>query len=290
MPSVRELTALYENFMLSPRPGPGVCTTCFNLTDGYARCYACAHQPNVIDAVAPISYSVAHEQLHHALASYKRLSGEVARRLGLQLAALIWRYLEAHEHCVARAAGADAFPIVTTVPSGHRERDDQHALRWIVAEVVGPTRDRHERLLRRSDVEVDAHAFDPEKYVAIRALNGEPVLLIDDTWTTGANAQSAAAALRAAGAGPLAAVVVGRHVNRGWRENDRQLRALAEPFDWSRCTLCASVDVSAEPRGAGVSLARRCSGPLDGCADAISPRLAMPEQDHLGVDRLDRSQ
>jgi hypothetical protein len=203
---------------------------------------------------------------------------------------LIWRYLEAHEHCVARAAGADAFPIVTTVPSGHRERDDQHALRWIVAEVVGPTRDRHERLLRRSDVEVDAHAFDPEKYVAIGALNGEPVLLIDDTWTTGANAQSAAAALRAAGAGPLAAVVVGRHVNRGWRENDRQLRALAEPFDWSRCTLCASVDVSAEPRGAGVSLARRCSGPLDGCADAISPRLAMPEQDHLGVDRLDRSQ
>jgi hypothetical protein len=253
MPSVRELTALYENFMLSPRPGPGVCTTCFNLTDGYARCYACAHQPSVIDVVVPISYSVAHEQLHHALASYKRLSGAVARRLGLQLAAVIWRYLDAHEHCVARAAGADAFPIVTTVPSGDGERDDQHPLRWIVGEVIGPTRERHERLLRRSDVDVGAHAFDANKYIAVRALEGEPVLLIDDTWTTGANAQSAAAALRAAGAGPLATLVVGRHVNREWHENDRQLRALDERFDWSRCALCASVDVSTEHHGAGVS-------------------------------------
>jgi hypothetical protein len=252
MPSVRELTALYENFMLSPRAGPGVCTTCFNFTDGYARCYACAHQPSLIDAVAPISYSVAHEQLHHALASYKRLSGEVARRLGIHLAAVIWRYLEAHEHCVAHAAGTDWFPIVTTVPSGDRERDGEHPLRWIVAEVVGPTRNRHERLLHRSDAEVDARAFDAEKYTAVRALNGEPVLLIDDTWTTGANAQSAAAALRAAGAGPLAAVVVGRHVSRDWHENNRQLRALEQPFNWSRCALCASVAVHTASNAAGV--------------------------------------
>ena len=100
---------------------------------------------------------------------------------------------------------------------------------------------------------MDARAFDADKYIAVRALDGEPVLLIDDTWTTGANAQSAAAALRAAGAGPLAAVVVGRHVSRGWNENDSQLRALDEPFDWSRCPLCASVDVTTEPRRAGVS-------------------------------------
>lgn len=253
MPSVRELTALYENFMLSPRAGPGVCTTCFNLTDGYARCYACAHQPSLIDAVAPISYSVAHEQLHHALASYKRLSGDIARRLGIQLAALLWRYLDTHERCVARAAGAEAFPIVTTVPSGDQERDRQHPLRWIVADVVGPTRERHELVLRRSESDVDARAFDADKYVALRALNGESVLLIDDTWTTGANAQSAAAALRAAGAGPIGAVVIGRHVNRGWHDNDRHLQALERPFDWSGCALCAPVSAKAERHAAGVS-------------------------------------
>jgi len=239
MPTVRELTALYENFMLAPRRGPGVCVSCFNLTDGYRRCYACSHRANVLDVVAPISYSVAHEQLHHVLASYKRLTGEVARRLRIQLAALLWRYLDGHEPCVARAAGADAFPVVTTVPSGDRGRDDRHPLRCIVGELVAPTRTRHERLLRRSSANVDARAFDEDKYTTVRPLDGEPILLIDDTWTTGSNAQSAAAALRAAGAGPLAAVVIGRHVNRDWHENDRRLRALDQPFDWTRCALCA---------------------------------------------------
>ncbi|MDQ6806616.1 MAG: hypothetical protein M3065_16990, partial [Actinomycetota bacterium] len=59
MPTVGELTALYTNFMVGPRPGRGVCRTCFNLTDGYTRCYACAHGESWLDAVAPISYSVA---------------------------------------------------------------------------------------------------------------------------------------------------------------------------------------------------------------------------------------
>jgi orotate phosphoribosyltransferase len=69
-------------------------------------------------------------------------------------------------------------------------------------------------------------------------LNGQSVLLIDDTWTTGANAQSAAAALKVAGAGPIGAVVIGRHLNRAWHENDRRLRGISGPFDWRRCALC----------------------------------------------------
>ena len=64
------------------------------------------------------------------------------------------------------------------------------------------------------------------------------MLLIDDTWTTGASAQSAAAALKAAGA-DRAAVVIGRHLNREWHENDRRLRGIARPFDWGTCALCA---------------------------------------------------
>ena len=89
MPSVRELSALYENVMLGPRRGSDVCRTCFNFTNGYERCYACDHGRLVLDAIAPISYSVAREQLHHALASYKRLDGDVARRLGASLAAIL---------------------------------------------------------------------------------------------------------------------------------------------------------------------------------------------------------
>jgi hypothetical protein len=239
MASVTELSDLYSNFMFGPRAGPGVCSVCFNFTDGYDRCYACMHGPQWLDAVAPISYSVAHEQLHHALASYKRLRGEVARRLGVGLAAVLWRALTTHEPCVAGVAGAEAFSLVATVPSGDAARDQDHPLRWIVSELVGPTRTRHERLLRRTDVVIKDRAFDARKYEATRNLMGAAVLLIDDTWTTGANAQSAAAALKAAGAGPVAAVVIGRHLNREWHQNDRRLHGLTGPFDWDRCAVCA---------------------------------------------------
>jgi len=224
--------------MLGPRRGPNVCRVCFTFTDGYEQCFACAHSRPWLDAVAPISYSIAREQLHHALASYKRLTGEVARRLAAELAAVLWRFLAGHEPCVAAAAGVDGFALVTTVPSGDRERDPQHPLRAIVGEIVGPTRERHERLLERSDADISPRTFDRRKFRPLRPLDGETVLLIDDTWTTGANAQSAAAALKQAGAGPVAALVIGRHLNREWHENERRLRGITQPFDWSRCAFC----------------------------------------------------
>src|SRR2546421_2432817 len=105
MTTVAELTAVYANFMLGPRRGPGVCEVCFNFTDGYWRCYACTHNDLHLDAVCPISYSVALEQLHHALRGYKRLNGAVARRLATELAAVLWRHLTLHEQCLATAGG-----------------------------------------------------------------------------------------------------------------------------------------------------------------------------------------
>lgn len=242
MPTVAELTAVYGNFLIGPRHGADVCERCFNLTDGFDHCYACSHTPQFLDLIAPISYSIGGEQLHHALASYKRLTGDPARRFTVELAAVIWRHLADHEPCIARAAGigSERFALVTTVPSTDRDRDAYHPLRRIVGELVAPTRDRYERLLLRSDTTVHPRAFDADKYTAVRRLDQEPVLLIDDTWTTGTNAHSAASALKAAGAGPVAALVIGRHVNRGWRQNDSRLRARSGAFDWAVCPFCTT--------------------------------------------------
>jgi predicted amidophosphoribosyltransferase len=241
MPTVAELSAPYANFMLGPRRGPDVCSQCFNLTDGYSRCYACAHGGRVLDAMMPISYSVAGEQLHHALASYKRLRGVIARRFMLGLAAVLWRHLALHEGCVARASAVEQFTLVATVPSSSRDDDLAHPLNELVS-MVGLLHGRHQRVLRRSEAPAAAHEFSPQKYEALRDVSGQAVLLIDDTWTKGANAQSAAAALKAAGAETVAAIVIGRYVNRGWRQNDRHLRGLPRPFDWRTCALCAPAD------------------------------------------------
>lgn len=238
MPTVAELSGPYENFMLGPRRGSDVCSQCFNLTDGFARCYACVHGGRSLNAMVPISYSVAGEQLHHALAGYKRLGGEMARRLTFGLAAVLWRYLALHERCLAGAVGVGGFAQATVVPSSSMQPDAAHPLHGLVS-LVGPLRGRYERMLRRSQVAVAPHQFSADKYEPLRELAGEAILLIDDTWTMGANAQSAAAALKRAGAGTVAAVVIGRYVNRGWGHNDRLLRRLAPPFEWGRCALCA---------------------------------------------------
>lgn len=238
MAAVAEISAPFAGFMRTPQPGPGVCRICFNLTDGYERCYACQHGGRLLDVVAPISYSIGGEQLHHALRTYKRPVQPWAERFTVQLAAVLWRYLAAHEGCVASAAGVTSFPLVTTVPSRDPGRDDAHPLHRIVGELVAPTRPRFSRLLKAPETIADPHVFDAGRFTATRALHGEPVLLIDDTWTTGASAQSAATALKRAGAGAVAAVVIGRHINREWHDNDRRLQALPAPFDWSRCVCC----------------------------------------------------
>jgi hypothetical protein len=224
--------------MLAPRPGADVCEVCFDFTSGYKRCYSCSHTENALALVAPISYSVGGEQLHHALLGYKRLKGGVARRLERELGAVLWRFLSLHEECVARAAGVERFEVVTTVPSGDRDRDLDHPMRGMVGELVGPTHDRYQLLLTRSEADVPPRTVDADKFNSLRTLDGESVLLVDDTWTTGASAQSAAAALHRAGAGAVAAVVIGRHVNREWGENDRRLSELGQPFDWERCAFC----------------------------------------------------
>jgi predicted amidophosphoribosyltransferase len=236
MPTVAELSGAYENFLLNPRPGAGICRRCFTFVDpGYSTCYPCRQMSQMLESYVPISYSIAHGQLHRALAGYKRAGGSTARRLQLGLGAVLWRFLVDHEPCLATAAGAPAFDLVTTVPSGDRQRDRVHPLPEIVGEIVAPTRDRYERVLARSTKSVAERAFDREKCSVSRRLDDACVLLIDDTWTTGASAQSAAAALLDAGAAVVAAVTIGRHVNPEWGDTEERVRHLPHGFDWDTC-------------------------------------------------------
>jgi predicted amidophosphoribosyltransferase len=229
--------------LLSPRHGRGVCPRCLNLTGAGGLCRACNANEHHLAAVVPISYSVGGEWLHHVIASYKRDADPSVPDAVSALTGLCEDFLSGHEKCVATAAGVTGFQLVTTVPSSDPLRDLHHPLRRLVGERVAVTRERYERLLVRSASSAIPRVFDPARYVATKDLDGESVLLVDDMWTSGASAEAAAAALHAAGAGPVAIVVIARHLNRGWRENDLCLRRLArEPFDVGRCVICASSD------------------------------------------------
>jgi hypothetical protein len=212
-----------------------------NLTGAFGLCRACSANQHHLAAVAPISYSVGGEWLHHLIVSYKRDADPSVPDAMAAIARICAGFLCDHERCVAEAAGVAEFDVVTTVPSGAPLRDLHHPLRRIAGELVAPARDRYERLLVRSETPAIPRVFDPGRYSVTRKLDGEDVLLIDDMWTSGASAESAAAALHAAGAGAVAVVVIARHLNRGWRENDLLLKRLSRSgFDPSSCVLCAA--------------------------------------------------
>lgn len=239
--SVDEVSAPYANFMLNlAAAGSGICSVCWRFGDpDFSTCYECGHQARSADAVVPITYSVDRGQMHHSLRNYKDGATERIRaRFTLELAAVAWRFVRQHEPCIARATGTEGFGIVTVVPSGTVARDDARSrLRMIFGEVVGVTAPRFERVLAPTNSTAPGHQYDADRFRALRPLDGASVLLFDDTWTTGASVQSAAYALKRAGARRVGVIVLGRHVDPTFRDNGERLKALPRPFDWNICAV-----------------------------------------------------
>ena len=247
MASVFELSEPYRNFLVSVLPpGRGVCATCWRAVDPeYRLCYPCrtaqyAFGPRLADVVVPIALAVKRQQFAHELWHYKYDADiRVRQRLEIRLAAVLWRFLGQHETHVARAVGIPRFDIVTTVP-GTRPRADEHPLVRIVGTLVAQTRDRYQPLLSLGpDASAEGRAALASRYHATQAMTDHPsALLVDDTWTTGGRAQSAAITLHDAGAARVAVLVLGRHFDRDFGSGETYYReAKARTFTWDRCCL-----------------------------------------------------
>jgi hypothetical protein len=193
--------------------GAGLCASCrVPVRGGYARCFHCAlhseSAPGLLaDVVAPAAYAIKGSRFARDLWLYK--SGRPgAREAGQALLALLVVFLHDHGQQVWQRAGMAAPTHACVVPSC-RGRPGPHPLRalaggyltlpWVPLH-ARPGADRWDR------------ALDPDRFATTASLAGAAVLLLDDTWTSGSSAQSAVVALKRAGAGPVAAVVLGRHV------------------------------------------------------------------------------
>ena len=220
--------------------GAGICAVCKTFIEpGYNECYPCASGPSELDAVVPITYSEALGQVHDALRGYK--DGRPAERSYAmpRLAAVMWRFLELHEPCVARAAGVSEFDLVASVPSSTRERDEARRNFRTMVGWCEPVAQRYERVIHPTGDVPTGRAYDPGRYACDRRLDGARVLLLDDTWTRGGHAQSAATALRRAGASAVGLMVIGRHVRPEWEVAGKTcqelLKELPKEFDWQHC-------------------------------------------------------
>jgi hypothetical protein len=197
---------------MPPPVGRGVCAVCRGPAGrGNARCYPCGLHAETLpgllaDVVVPISYAAKRGEHARNLWMYKsaRQGADPARAA---LRALLVVFLRDHGRCVWRAAGMTRPTHFAVVPSG-RGRAGPHPLHALVAPCIAlPWASLDLRL--RDDPGI--RDLDADRFLAA-PLAGAAVALLDDTWTTGASAQSASAALRLAGARSVAVIVLGRHL------------------------------------------------------------------------------
>jgi hypothetical protein len=178
---------------------------------GFARCYQCERHAGLgrgllADAVVPISYAIRGTPFADDLWRYKAQPAPSAAARASVLALLV-AFLADHGRCVWRYAAMPPPAGLAVVPTG-LGRAGPHPLQQLTAPYLRLA--RCELTLRPGR---QGRAFDPDRYQAAGVPPGASVLLIDDTWVSGASAQSAVAALKQAGARHVAVVVVGRHVN-----------------------------------------------------------------------------
>jgi hypothetical protein len=237
------LSARYANFLVHPLlPGPGVCQVCRGPANiGYPTCRPCHRTSGILggdaaDAVVPVSLALKGEQYANELWRYKNAAGPQQQYFRMGLASVLWRFLALHEVCLTNYCAVPGFEIVTTVPSTSGRAD--HPLRTMAADMVGVTRERYRDLLTPTpDAAELGRTASASRYTS-SALWNENVLLIDDTWATGNHVQSAAAALKAAGAGSVAVLVLGRHLNSSYGDTATHVeQARLRRFSWDSCAL-----------------------------------------------------
>ena len=217
------------------RRGAGLCLVCHGPPgQGSPLCFQCdlhrqCAEGSLADIVVPVAFAVKGSPHARQLWQYKSagLPGPARAAHVTVLRALLLVFLRDHGPCVWRAAGTGAPTQLAVVPTA-RGRQGMHPLRAL----IGPNLAAPWAELAARPGGEQARDLDPDRFAAT-VLPGARVLLIDDTWTTGSSAQSAAMALRRAGARSVATVVLGRHVGLAAAER-AGLGPAAMPFrPWS---------------------------------------------------------
>ena len=146
--------------------------------------------------------------------------------MSMRLAALVAVFLQNHSRCVGD------FDSVVSVPSLTRT-----AVEAIVHRLPS-LRDQYRPALEVAGLgsKSDLRA---ERFRLTRHVEGERVLVLDDTFTRGPTIFSAVAALREAGALIVGPLVLGRHVRPDWGPSRDLLSWLQErSWDDARCCRC----------------------------------------------------
>lgn len=207
----------------------GACARCFTPTVPGPLCPPCridvAHGrgPDLLGFMTYAGYIEPIAQSGRVMRAYK--SSAVVRGAAHRDVTLLTALgVLAHTECAGQivGTGVTAWATVPSLPP----KVGQHPLNEIVHGLA--KRGAIEVALAGSPTSVP-RTYNREHFQVTTAnAHGHHVLLIDDTWTSGAHAQSAVAALRSAGAARVSVLVLARWLAVGWEATD---------LNWVRRTL-----------------------------------------------------
>jgi hypothetical protein len=217
---------------------PAGCVVCRGpVGPGFARCYQCGLHRRygdglLADAVVPICYAVKGTDYAAALWRYKSWPAQPSSSAQTTLLVLLLAFLADHGACVWRRAGMPSPDLLAVVPTGFGRPGPHPLLRLVSPYLRLPL---VPLTIRPGEQGRDLQA---DRFLVGGTAIGASVLLLDDSWVSGASAQSAAAALKLAGARSVAAVLLGRHINPA----DPGARSFAarltvRPYDRSSCAV-----------------------------------------------------
>jgi predicted amidophosphoribosyltransferase len=209
---MRDLVLARAPSLSAPWPAAaGLCRVCRGPSGrSSAHCFQCelhvqCAPGSLADVVLPVVFAPKGSPIAQLLWQYKTNAHAEASTGQALLLALLLVFLRDHGACAWRSVGSGSPTHVAVVPTA-RGRPGEHPLRRLIAPYL---RLPWARLSARPDQR--ERELDPLRFRAALVPDAR-VLLLDDTWTTGASAQSAAMALRRAGARSIATVVIARHI------------------------------------------------------------------------------
>jgi hypothetical protein len=164
---------------------------------------------------------------------------EVRERLGVVVAATLARFANRHWACIEDAVGG-APSIVMTVPSTGGRKPPHPLVRAVLRSAA--LKPLYQDVLDLGDVSLQRLRASDRGFVSKYSLVGHRVLLIEDTFTSGTRTQSAASALRLAGAESVGVLIAGRVIEPGHCPDCQRVwdYAKATPFSFDACCRCTT--------------------------------------------------
>jgi hypothetical protein len=222
-----------RNVIRTPRI---TCRVCAAPVDGFDHCWRCRQAQRiagVADVVAPLTYAITGTGSAALVRDYKNHPARAVReRCSEIIKWLVLLGITHHERCIAAAVGSPVarrvvIPSLTSRPGVHPFTEIARA----VGAVGQATLMSAPSALCDRTVRTDKFQLAPGARV-----DGRHVLVLDDIWTTGSNAESAALALRRAGAAKISVMVVGRWLSPGHRSTAEFIDArLQRDYDPDIC-------------------------------------------------------